>query len=785
MIAIHDDLIAVLEAVELQSPLGYSLLGELRQVPSGGPADASEADTSDLLVSALARDLYERLYIRPTSPHRASPSDELARRDLVAALSAANNGSGTWQAGWTVVRIDTDGLVVVSKDDLEFWVLPADVCTPEGQVRPGQACRLRVAKERRHLVPGFYLALGDADNDDGNRAEPLDRYYWHLTPAAAVPFMTVATSLLNGSHVPFRIKVISDPSAFCRADAGVLYVRRSDHERIGPMIAELHSGVASDLRAPVPLFTHRLADGLGFAADPSSELSFGQHRCQLIAAALWQSFKRGEFDQESRLVALSSAFTQAGLDPRWPHLAPESRGVHFVVPGQLANSPDATTSFPRNRPRTISTRSRVSVAITPIEAAASIGLILCQSACWDRERLLCNWLGRSTAEVAKPGDPITPTATAIGPDLYSGSAGIALFLAQLHALTGEPQFRRAAQGAIARSINQIHRLPASAAVSPLSLFCGHLGVAYAARKVAALAGCPEIDAQVAAILDSATLASSGYHERDLIGGNAGAIAPLLVLGRFPGLERCRSLAIALGDELCETAVGFETATDWASAQLPSHGIGTGSMTGLSHGAAGIGLALLELHAATRRADFLQTARAAFEYADSLFDPEQGNWADGKPKEEPAGVITRSTFSMAWCHGAPGIALSRLRAAALDPDLRDKHLAMGRIAIASTLRAIESNLQEPRSDTSLCHGLSGLGEVILIASQLLSELSCHHQANALGQALIDRYGSTGDWPSGVPSGGPNPSLMLGLAGIGYWLLRLHDPASVVPFLLLMP
>jgi lantibiotic modifying enzyme len=44
-------------------------------------------------------------------------------------------------------------------------------------------------------------------------------------------------------------------------------------------------------------------------------------------------------------------------------------------------------------------------------------------------------------------------------------------------------------------------------------------------------------------------------------------------------------------------------------------------------------------------------------------------------------------------------------------------------------------------------------------------------------LIARHAAAGDWPSGTPSGGPNPSLMLGTAGIGYTVLRLHDPNRV--------
>ncbi len=70
-----------------------------------------------------------------------------------------------------------------------------------------------------------------------------------------------------------------------------------------------------------------------------------------------------------------------------------------------------------------------------------------------------------------------------------------------------------------------------------------------------------------------------------------------------------------------------------------------------HGAAGLGLALLELYAAIGRPDFLDAARRAFEYEDSLFDPDPGNWRVLRPDVPPPG------FTCTWCYGAAGIALS--------------------------------------------------------------------------------------------------------------------------------
>ncbi|MFI5459406.1 MAG: lanthionine synthetase LanC family protein [Isosphaerales bacterium] len=782
MIPIHDDLLTVLDAVEIESPARYLLLGEPHEVPGAGPAGPSPRAEPTGLMSALAGDLYERLYLRPTDLISQPRADVVSQRDLMAALSAANTGRGTWEPGWSVRRVDEDGTVVVVKDGVGFWVSATGLRTADGPIRPGGKWRVSVAKELRHLIPGYYVAIGDEEEraDDGEReVEPMIRYYWHLMPGAAVPFVAAVTSLLNASQVPFRVKVLSDPNTYHRADAGVLYARRRYVARIGEILARIHSTIGSGLRPEVPLFTRRLADGLGFAEDPINSLSFGQHRCQLAAQAMWRSFALGEIDRDARVAALASAYLEEGLDPLRPHLGPGSHDdddLQLSLPAATAVR-SFSDGLRSEAAATIS--SALTSPIPPLEAAARIGHALCRSAYWDRGGRLCNWMGRSVTEVSEFGGPITPAAAACGPDLYAGSAGIALYLAQLHAVTGDTEFKRTALGAIERSIHQLKCSSPTEPVPPLSFFCGHLGVAYAGQRVEDLTGHDEVNSQAGSILDRVVEAASSPHLLDVISGNAGAIPALLSLGGAPGLERCHELAITLGEELCRTALRQGSACAWEPEAASGPGVGPVPLTGLSHGAAGIGLALFELHAATGRPDFLETARGAFAYEDSLFDPRQGNWPDLRRSSQPP------RFARTWCHGAPGIALSRLRAGMLDPDRQEDHLAMARVAIATTLEAIEQNLGESRSDATLCHGLSGLGEVVLIASQLLDKTDSQGRAFVLAHALLDRHASSGDWPSGVPSGGPNPSLMLGLAGIGYWLLRLHDPAKVPPFLLLIP
>ncbi len=406
--------------------------------------------------------------------------------------------------------------------------------------------------------------------------------------------------------------------------------------------------------------------------------------------------------------------------------------------------------------------------------ATGIGRTLCRDAHWDREGRWCNWMGRSSREITRVGGPITPTAAALGPDLYSGSAGVAVFLAQLGAVTGDGDCRRTAIGAIARSIRQVNRRPAGD-IPPLSFHSGLVGVIYAAHRVAELTETPALDDEVDALLAIVEQAADAPHLLDLLGGSAGVIPALLSLARNERWRRLLALAVGLGDELCRTAIRQGSVWTWEVEKACGPGVSTKMLTGFGHGASGLGLALLELYAATGRDEFLEGGRAAFAYEDQLFDPQVGNWPDlrslGSAEAAPS-----PRYAVAWCHGAPGIGLARLRALALDADRRDAHMDMVRAALDTTTAALERIAQQPRADASLCHGLAGLAEVILTGGDWLGDEGYRTQARAAAE-LIARHADPGDWPSGVSSQGPNPSLMLGTAGIGFHFLRQFMPRKV--------
>jgi lantibiotic modifying enzyme len=72
--------------------------------------------------------------------------------------------------------------------------------------------------------------------------------------------------------------------------------------------------------------------------------------------------------------------------------------------------------------------------------------------------------------------------------------------------------------------------------------------------------------------------------------------------------------------------------------------------------------LLEVAAITGQAELGRIADRAFAYERSLFDAGVRNWPDLQTRRGAnRGSFGPASYPVAWCHGAAGIALARLRA----------------------------------------------------------------------------------------------------------------------------
>ncbi|MGI3902021.1 MAG: lanthionine synthetase LanC family protein [Janthinobacterium lividum] len=418
-----------------------------------------------------------------------------------------------------------------------------------------------------------------------------------------------------------------------------------------------------------------------------------------------------------------------------------------------------------------------------LEAAVRIGERLCAQAFWAEDRDCCNWMSRTDVEDASQAASQL-ASRAIGAHLYAGSGGIALFLLELARITGRDVFACTAVGAARHAARSFRRNAGPA--STLSHFSGVLGLASVSARIAEVVGSTSLDEDLDWAVETAASKLSEPHPIDVMGGNAGAIPPLIHLWRRLGRQDCLDLAMACGRDICRAATWSGEACMWDALISSGPMFRSPPVTGYSHGASGLALAVLELHAAGAGGDLaLHTARGAWHYEDSLFDPETDNWIDVRfPFHRESGHY-QGTSQVAWCHGASGIALARARAASLDVGAAAEHRHMAERGIATTLAAMSRNITVPRHDTSLCHGLSGLGEIVLTCGQLLGDPTWTDAALNFGRRLVTLYGDGDAWPSAAPSGGPSPTLMIGDAGVGYHLLRLHDPHAVPSILITLP
>ncbi|MCG5435223.1 lanthionine synthetase LanC family protein [Micromonospora foliorum] len=742
---VHPDLVAVAEAIELIDVSTVVVHGERFDVGELGSGTGT----------GLPGLIYRTCYIRPYGRARRLVVDTNGDRALQASLSAAVPSGRTWERGWRWEGAD-DGLMVVVRDGVRFWAQPAGVRATQGSgLAMGGPCEVLAPAERQWLIPGFHALVGrepwtTADDQDG-----LLRLYWHATDACAPRLLAAIRTALDHEGVPFKIKLPRNPAGYRRADAAVLYLPRSRFSAARMALAAVHGELSGVLRSTVPMFTKRLGRGLGLAEDPRQEESFGQHRCRIVAHALLGAHLAGRNGRDARLAAVADAFRAAGLDPGRPHLSAGSADSYRWPPGKGVRLPIHANATDASHQSIFES------------AAVRIGRALCDQALWNSSGTRCTWIARSSlgaqglAEVTGAHgevDVFVPQLTTLGGDLYAGTSGVAVFLAELFARTADAGFARTARGAMAYAVE-------AAPVEDPGLYSGMFGIALAAWRTGRLLGSADSGPVRVADLVRAALRRRTPDCDDLISGRAGMILALLALAPALGKDVWREPAVRLGAELASAVAGYPT--DFSPV------VGASPLTGLSHGAAGVALALLELAAATGRTEFVGAALAAVEYEQRLFDREAGNWPDLR-RDESAGS-DGPRFVVAWCHGAPGIALSRLRASRLLPDRRDELHAQAVAALVTTRADLELRHAVDAWDATPCHGIAGLIETLWIGGHTLDrpEDRAAAQQAALELARLPITAMR----SGTPCGGPNPSLLLGTAGIGYQLLRMADPRGV--------
>ena len=357
----------------------------------------------------------------------------------------------------------------------------------------------------------------------------------------------------------------------------------------------------------------------------------------------------------------------------------------------------------------------------------------------------------------------------LGQSLYSGNAGIALFLAAAERCAPGEGFGALALAAVQRLRSDLTD-PKSGIWRhvPLGGFVGLGSIVYALTCMSELL----VDGD---LLDSAHDAARRIgpekiqedRRLDVLTGSAGALLSLLVLLGRSGESWLLDLAVACGEHLLASRVPSAAGPNaWPTFQGRF-------LTGFSHGASGIAYALSQLHRATGDSRFAAAAAEGIAYERALFVPDQGNWLDLRPSAEHG---DEPKFAVHWCNGATGIGLARLCCldAVDDPGIRnDLDVALG-----TTMRAGPSGLDH------LCCGVLGRADFLFEAGNRLKREDLVEQARAWAGGTVRRARASGAFhlTGTVPAGNMSPGLLQGTAGIGYALLRLASAEPALPSVL---
>jgi lantibiotic modifying enzyme len=210
----------------------------------------------------------------------------------------------------------------------------------------------------------------------------------------------------------------------------------------------------------------------------------------------------------------------------------------------------------------------------------------------------------------------------LGFDLYSGLPGVALFLAYLGAISEQKRYT-----ALARSIVTAilyHRKEHQGHRWPIGAFDGLGGIVYLLTHLGVLWNDPELLREANSSAEDLKSLIKYDRKFDITSGAAGCIMSLLALYRVSPDGHTLATAIQCGDHLLKYSKQFEKGIAW-----PAYFPAKGPLTGLAHGAAGIGWALLEVAALSGEIRFQEAALEAFKYEEGLFSAERTGPICGK------------------------------------------------------------------------------------------------------------------------------------------------------------
>lgn len=365
-----------------------------------------------------------------------------------------------------------------------------------------------------------------------------------------------------------------------------------------------------------------------------------------------------------------------------------------------------------------------------------------------------------------PEAGIPPRKMPVGAHLYNGRSGICIFFAALETIRPGEGWREHSLEAIRPTRRVLAKILASPKKSA-DFRMGVGGVFGLGSLIYSFARAADFLGDAELLGEAGSLCSLLTEQRleddpcaDVVSGTAGAVNALLALHRvapepLPLGPTPLDLARHCGEKLVAGRVSFEDRPRaWISLRKYP------PLSGFSHGASGIACCLGRLYRATGDNRFLRAAREGIDFERTTYSEAHRNWLDLRCQEEASRCLNN------WCHGAPGILLSRIETL----DLLDDSAIRWDIATAYETTA----RQEMTPSDHVCCGNMGRVEVLFEAERALQGQTDREVAMDLAEAVRLRAGKNHHFGWQVAHGF-DPGFFTGASGIGYTYLRLFDPS----------
>lgn len=242
---------------------------------------------------------------------------------------------------------------------------------------------------------------------------------------------------------------------------------------------------------------------------------------------------------------------------------------------------------------------------------------------------------------------------------------------------------------------------------------------------------------------------------DCLSGLAGTVIVFTKLFKLSREKRYLETAVRMGEKIWEICETVEAGAGWRMLE------GVMPLAGMAHGNSGLILAFSYLLELTKDMRYVKRIKELLTYENSLYD--NGNWKDMR---HPEGL---RFCNNAWCHGAAGILLSRLK--------------LKRCGISKFSEEVKRDLDRCRQiflevvepeELCLCHGLAGNYLALEQYLQWEADPELEREHRELGERILKRL-ERGEVSAREKY---NPALMTGISGVGYALCGKHYEISLL-------